>query len=153
MAALGSWNDTRATQAIVEFVEGGAQQLPPDERVAVFDNDGALWCEEPMPIELAFILQRRAEMAEHDASLREKQPWKAAYERDDSWLGGVIEKHYAGDDTDVKVLLAGMLRAFAGQTVEVYVSSFLAEAPATSTTRTEARSRPSPSRTCSTTGP
>ena len=40
-----------------------------------------------------------------DPSLRERQPWKAAYEKDYAWLGAVIDKHYAGDDSDVKVLL------------------------------------------------
>ena len=59
-------------------------------------------------------------MAETDASLREKQPWKAAYEKDYAWLGGVIDKHYAGDDSDVKVLMGGVLQAFAGQTVDEY---------------------------------
>jgi hypothetical protein len=80
---LASWNDTPARQAIVEFVEhvtreDDAGYLPASERVAVFDNDGTLWCEKPMPIELAFILGRFAEMADADASLRERQPWKAA---------------------------------------------------------------------------
>jgi hypothetical protein len=51
-----------------------------------------------MPIELGFILERLAEMAEQDESLRERQPWKAAHEQDHAWLGGVITKHYAGDD-------------------------------------------------------
>jgi hypothetical protein len=78
MPTLDSWNDTPTRQAIVGFVEGPAQQLPPDERVAVFDNDGTLWCEKPMPIELDFILRRLAEMAAADASLRGRQPWKAA---------------------------------------------------------------------------
>jgi hypothetical protein len=82
MTELPSWNDTRATQAIVDFVETAAREIPREERVAVFDNDGTLWCEKPMPIELGFILQRLAEMAEQDASLRERQPWKAARERD-----------------------------------------------------------------------
>ncbi len=71
-------------------------------------------------------------MAEADASLREKQPWKAAHEKDHAWLGGAIEKHYAGDDGDVKVLMAGILQAFAGQTVDEYTSAaaaFLEEAP------------------------
>ena len=102
------------------FAETAAQTVPPEERVAVFDNDGTLWCEKPMPVELGFILERLAEMAEEDASLRERQPWKAAYEKDYAWLGGVIDKHYAGDDSDVKVLMGGMLAAFAGQTVDDY---------------------------------
>ena len=58
-----------------------------------------------MPVELGFILERLAASAEADAALRDRQPWKAAYEKDYAWLGGVIEKHYAGDDSDVKVLL------------------------------------------------
>ncbi len=85
-AFLGSWRDTPTRRAIVEFVErvtdeGGAEYVPP-ERIAVFDNDGTLWCEKPMPIELGFILVRLADMAEADESLREKQPWKAAHDRD-----------------------------------------------------------------------
>jgi phosphoserine phosphatase len=73
-----------------------------------------------MPIELGFILQRLTEMAEQDESLRDKQPWKAAHGKDYAWLSGVITKHYAGDDTDVKVLMGGILQAFAGWTVDEY---------------------------------
>jgi phosphoserine phosphatase len=124
-SGLTSWNDTSSRQAIVEFVEhstreGSADHVPPSERIAVFDNDGTLWCEKPMPIELGFILQRLAAMCEADPSLRNRQPWKAAHERDYAWLGAVITKHYHGDDTDVKVLMGGILRAFGGMTVEAY---------------------------------
>jgi len=117
---LASWNDTRTREAIVEFAESAAKDVPPEERVAVFDNDGTLWCEKPMPVELGFILRRLAEMAEQDGSLRERQPWQAAYDKDYAWLGEVITKHYAGDDTDVKVLMGGILQAFAGWTVDDY---------------------------------
>jgi hypothetical protein len=92
--------------------------VPPAERVAVFDNDGTLWCEKPIQIEVGFILKRLAEMAEADASLGERQPWKAAHERDYAWLGGAITRHYHGDESDVKVLMGGILRAFGGMTVE-----------------------------------
>jgi hypothetical protein len=122
---LASWNDTPTRGAIVDFVErvvqeGSVHYLPPAERVAVFDNDGTLWCEKPMPIELGFILQRLAEMAEQDPSLSARQPWRAARDRDYAWLGNVITKHYHGDDSDVKVLMGGILRAFDGMTVEAY---------------------------------
>jgi hypothetical protein len=122
---LKSWNDTPTRQAIVEFVEsvtreGSPHYLAVPDRVAVFDNDGTLWCEKPMPIELGFILLRLAEMADKDASLRDRQPWKAACEQDFAWLGAVITKHYHGDDSDVKILMGGILRAFAGMTVEDY---------------------------------
>ena len=124
---LASWNDTPTRRAIVDFVErvsqeDGAQYVPPDERIAVFDNDGTLWCEKPMPVELGFILTRLDEMAEQDASLRDRQPWKAAREKDYGWLGDVITKHYHGDDTDVKVLMGGIVQAFAGMTVAAYAA-------------------------------
>ena len=115
---LGSWNDTTTRASIVDFVENAASDVPPEERIAVFDNDGTLWCEKPMPIQLDFILRRLAEMAEGDPELRERQPWKAAHERDYAWLSAVVAEHYAGDDTNVKVLGAGILAAFAGMSVE-----------------------------------
>jgi phosphoserine phosphatase len=122
---LTSWHDTASRRAIVEFVErvtteGGPDYVPPADRVAVFDNDGTLWCERPMPVELGFILKRFAEMAEADPSLREVQPWKAARESDYHWLGEAINKHYHGDDTDVGVLMGGIIQAFAGMTVGEY---------------------------------
>ena len=92
--------------------------MPADERVAVFDNDGTLWCEKPMPIQLDFILRRFVAMAEADTTLRERQPWKAAYERDYGWLSAVMDQHYAGDDTNVRVLAGGILAAWAGISVE-----------------------------------
>jgi hypothetical protein len=123
--SLSSWNDTPARDAILGFVDdvtrkGGARYVPPLERVAVFDNDGTLWCEKPMPIELGFILQRLATMAEQDASLRATQPWRAAFEKDYAWLGDVVTKHYRGDDRDAKVLISGILKAFAGMSVDAY---------------------------------
>ncbi len=70
---LTSWNDTATRQAIVGYVErittDGPDFVPVDERVATFDNDGTLWCEKPLPIQLAFILKRLAEMATLDESL------------------------------------------------------------------------------------
>jgi phosphoserine phosphatase len=122
---LASWNDTATRRAITGFVErvtreGGPDYLELADRIAVFDNDGTLWCEKPMPIEMGFILMRLAEMAEADASLRDRQPWKAAREKDYAWLSNVITKHYHGDESDVKVLMGGILRAFAGLTVDEY---------------------------------
>jgi hypothetical protein len=84
---LASWRDTPTTEAIVSFTEEAAAHLPAEERVAVFDNDGTLWCEKPIPIQLDFILRRFAHQAEEDESLRTLQPWKAAYEHDLHWLG------------------------------------------------------------------
>jgi phosphoserine phosphatase len=120
---LPSWQERTSKQAIQEFVqrvttEGSPDFVPSPERVAVFDNDGTLWCEKPMPIQLDFILRRLAVMADQDPALRTRQPWQAAYTRDYGWLGGVIASHYQGDDRDLPVLAAGVLQAFGGISVE-----------------------------------
>jgi hypothetical protein len=123
---LSSWNDTAARAAIEEFVTSAAEP-----RVAVFDNDGTLWCEKPIPIQLDFILRRWSAMAEEEASLRSRQPWKAAYERDLAWLGAAITKYYRGDDADVRLMMAGIQGAFEGMAVDAYaaeVAAFFAEA-------------------------
>jgi len=118
---LPSWNDGAAKAAIVEFVEKTVgDDVPVDERIAVFDADGTLWCEQPLPVEADFILRRLAEMAEADSTLRDRQPWKAAYEHDNAWFGKVITEHYAGDDTDAKVLLGGVAGTFADIDVEQF---------------------------------
>jgi phosphoserine phosphatase len=116
---LASWNDGAAKQAIVAFVERALlDAVPVEERVAVFDNDGTLWCEKPMPIQLDFILRRFVAMAEADPGLRERQPWQAAYERDYGWFGKLMADHYAGDDTNVRTLAGGILAAYEGISVE-----------------------------------
>ena len=106
---LSTWQDGADKEAILGFVDqtctdGATGPVLVDERVAVFDNVGTLWCEKPMPIQLDFILRRLSEMAEADPTLREHQPWKAAYEHDYDWLARVMADHYAGDDTNVKTL-------------------------------------------------
>jgi hypothetical protein len=116
--ALASWNDGASKRAVVEFVERTVAEVPAEDRVAVFDNDGTLWCEKPMPIQADFILRRLYEMADATPELRDRQPWKAAYERDYAWLGRVLAEHYAGDETNVRTLLGGVLAAFDGITVE-----------------------------------
>jgi len=116
---LTSWIDRPARRVIEAFVEQTVSKgVPVKERVAVFDNDGTLWCEKPMPIQVDFILRRLSEMALADPELRDRQPWKAAYERDYGWLSNVIEEHYAGNDTNVKRLMAGFVAAFEGITIE-----------------------------------
>jgi hypothetical protein len=118
-ALLAGWNDGAARQAIIEFVERTkTEAVPVEERLAVFDNDGTLWCEKPMPIQLDFILRRLVAMAEAEAELQERQPWKAAYERDYAWFGKLMADHYAGDDTNVRTLAGGILAAYGGISVE-----------------------------------
>jgi hypothetical protein len=119
---LPSWNEGAAKTAILDFVESvtqpGAFYVPPADRIATFDADGTLWCEQPVPAQVDFILRRLAEMAQADPELRDRQPWKSAYEHDNAWLGKAITEHYAGDDTKTKTLLEGVSAAFAGIDVE-----------------------------------
>jgi phosphoserine phosphatase len=123
--ALPSWRDGPARQAIVDFVArtvgtGDSAAVPVEQRVAVFDNDGTLWCEKPMPMQLDFILRRLVDMVETDPVLLSQQPWKAACEGDATWLSSVITDHYAGDDRKVKTLMAGVLAAYDGTSVEEF---------------------------------
>jgi phosphoserine phosphatase len=125
--ALPSWNDRPSRQAIVDFVQrvcghDGSVPVPAEERVAVFDNDGTLWCEKPMPIQLDFILRRLAEMAKAQPELCARQPWKAVAEHDVAWFGNLMTEHYAGDDTNVRLLAGGILAAYAGISVEDFES-------------------------------
>ncbi|MCB9162414.1 MAG: haloacid dehalogenase-like hydrolase [Caldilineaceae bacterium] len=120
---LPSWHDTPSRQAILDFVArvsdaGDPDYVPPDARIAVFDNDGTLWCEKPMYVQLDYLLRKLAAQAEADPALRSKQPWQAAWEQDFAWLGGAMTKHYEGDDSDLHVLLAGVLALSDGQPVE-----------------------------------
>ena len=131
MSELSSWNDTVTRKAIVDFVASAARDVPPEERVAVFDNDGTLWCEKPMPIQLDFTVRRLAELAQDDASLAEAQPYKAAVEGDLNWLGAAMVKHYHGDDADMAVLQKAVTEAFVDVSVEDFagqVTAFFADA-------------------------
>ena len=117
MSPLAAWNDGATRKAIIDFVArvvdpGSSDFVKPADRIAVFDNDGTLWCEQPL-IQGIFIMQRLAEMAKDDDSLRAQQPWKAAYENDSTWVNQAVVKHYGGDESDMKVLLQGSLKAFA----------------------------------------
>jgi phosphoserine phosphatase len=125
VSPLASWNDGATKSAITDFVArvttpGGADFVPPAARIAVFDNDGTLWCEKPMPIQFGFLMGKIAEQAKADPTLAKKQPWKAVVEGDHRWLGDVITKHYNGDDSDLKVMAAGLLGAYAGESVETF---------------------------------
>ena len=83
---LPSWNDGPAKRAILEFVErvtraGGADFVPVADRIAVFDNDGTLWQEQPV-VEGVFTLQRVKARVAREPSLAQREPFKALVERD-----------------------------------------------------------------------
>ncbi|CAN5339557.1 HAD family hydrolase [soil metagenome] len=135
MAELASWTDGPTKSAIVDFVESvsapGDSFVPVEERVAVFDNDGTLWCEKPMYIQLDFIIGKLAAKASDDPALAAQQPYQAAAARDLAWFGAAITKHYQGDDTDLVIMAGAVMSLHESVSVEDHaagVSVFFAEA-------------------------
>src|SRR5215218_1286062 len=85
--SLPSWNDGATKQAITTFVarvttQGGPDFVPVEQRIAVFDNDGTLWIEQPMYVQLAFALDRVKAMAPLHPEWKDQQPFKAVLEGD-----------------------------------------------------------------------
>jgi len=85
--ALPSWNDGATKQALVRFVaavttEGGPQFVAPPERVAVFDNDGTLWAEQPLYFQLAFALDRIKALAPQHPEWNDKEPFASLLKGD-----------------------------------------------------------------------
>jgi phosphoserine phosphatase len=84
---LPSWNDGASKQSIINFVtavtrEGSPDFVPVPQRIATFDNDGTLWCEHPMYVQLAFALDRVKAMAPLHPEWKDKQPFKAVLDGD-----------------------------------------------------------------------
>jgi phosphoserine phosphatase len=123
---LPSWNEGKTKQAITHFVKeittkGGANYVPPSERIAVFDNDGTLWSEQPMYFQLAFALDRVKALAEKHPEWKNKQPFKAVLEGD-------LKTVMAGGE---HALLELVMASHAGNTTEEFsqiVKSWLATA-------------------------
>ena len=123
---LPSWNDGATKQAIVTFVaqvtqQGGPDFVLPAERIATFDNDGTLWCEHPMYVQLVFALDRVKAMAPLHPEWKTTQPFKAALEGDMKTLAA------SGERGLVELIMA----SHAGMTAEEFtkiVTDWLATA-------------------------
>src|SRR5690606_34196839 len=86
-ATLPSWRESPAKRALVDFVarvtaQGGPDFVPPAERIAVFDNDGTLWSEKPLYVQLAFAIDRVKELALQHPEWRSRQPFEGLLEGD-----------------------------------------------------------------------
>jgi phosphoserine phosphatase len=93
---LPSWNDGAAKKSIVDFVkrvtaEEGADYVIPAQRIAVFDNDGTLWAEQPVYFQLAFALDRIAALAPQHPDWEQTLPYKAVLEGDHKALAAAGE--------------------------------------------------------------
>jgi phosphoserine phosphatase len=109
---LPSWNDGKAKQSIITFVgkvtkEGSPDFVPVPERIATFDNDGTLWCEKPLPVQLFFVLDRVKTLAPQHPEWKDKEPFASILKGDPKGLmaGGerglveVIMATHAGNTT------------------------------------------------------
>ena len=117
---LPSWNDGAAKQAIISFVERVSSDVsedfvPPTERVAVFDNDGTLWAEQPMYFQVQFALDRARAMAPDHPEWENQEPFKYL-------LSGDMPAFMAGGDKSLMAVVAaahsGMTTAEFNQTVK-----------------------------------
>ncbi len=112
---LPSWNDTSSKKAITDFVarvtkEGGSDFVPIAERIAVFDNDGTLWSEQPLYFQVVFALDRVKALADKHPEWKEKQPFKAV-------LDGDLKTVMAGGE---RAFLELMMAAHAGMTTQEF---------------------------------
>ena len=94
---LPSWNEGHAKQSILAFVErvtrdGTIDFVPFDERIAVFDNDGTLWSEQPVYFQFMFALDRLKELVKANPALAEQEPYKSALSGDPKALTALGEK-------------------------------------------------------------
>jgi phosphoserine phosphatase len=115
---LPTWNEGSSKQAIVQFVEavsneGGSQFVPPAQRIAVFDNDGTLWAEQPLYFQLICALDRVKALAPEHPEWKDKQPFKAVLEGD-------LETVLAGGE---HALLEIIMATHAGNTVEEFAQT------------------------------
>jgi hypothetical protein len=112
---LPSWNDTAAKKAIVTFVEkvtkeGSPDFVPVPERIATFDNDGTLWCEQPMYFQLLFALDRVQALAPQHPEWKTNEPFAPL-------LKGDVKAALAGGD---KAILEIVMATHAGMTTEEF---------------------------------
>ena len=94
---LPSWNEGPAKAAIVTFIEkttsvGSPDFVPITERIAVFDNDGTLWPEQPVPAQIAFELTCLTAAASGNPDWSTRQPFKAALDKDMNFIARIGEK-------------------------------------------------------------
>jgi len=123
---LPSWNDGKAKQSIVDFVakvtkEGSPDFVPVPERIATFDNDGTLWCEQPVPVQLYFALDRVKALAPQHPEWKDKEPFA-------SLLKGDLNAALAGGDRAILELFMATHTGMTTVEFEQIVKDWLATA-------------------------
>jgi len=123
---LPSWNDTAPKKAIIVFVEkvtkeGSSDFVPPNERIATFDNDGTLWCEKPLPVQLFFTLDRVKALAPQHPEWKTKEPFA-------SLLKGDVKGALAGGEHAILEIMAATHSGMTVTEFEKIVADWIATA-------------------------
>jgi len=124
-ADLPSWNDGLAKTTITDFVSrvtkvGGPDFVPPDERIAAFDNDGTLWTEQPVYFQGAFALDRVKALASQHPEWKTKEPFKSVLVGDMQPLAATGQK---GILEVIAVTHAGMTTEEFSKTVSDWIAT------------------------------
>jgi len=122
---LPSWNDGKTKQSITEFVakvtkDGSPDFVPPEQRIATFDNDGTLWCEQPMYFQLFFALDRVKTLAPQHPEWKTKEPFASLLKGD---LKGALA---GGERAMLEIIIvthAGMTTAECEQIVKDWIAT------------------------------
>ena len=121
---LPSWNDSAVKQSITEFVSRVTMQgrdiVPVAERIAVFDNDGTLWMEQPIYFQAAFAFDRIKAMAPQHPEWKTRQPFKGLIDGD---LEAVLAEGQKGLLEILAATHAGMTTDAFAQTVSDWTQS------------------------------
>lgn len=94
---LPSWNEGSVKEKIITFVETVTDPenpgyIPPEDRIATFDNDGTLWVEKPIYIQIAYEVYRIKKIVEENPDLKEIEPYKSLYDSNTEYLAGLDDE-------------------------------------------------------------
>jgi phosphoglycolate phosphatase-like HAD superfamily hydrolase len=123
---LPSWNDGAAKQAIVSFVQtttenGSTNFVPPEERIATFDQDGTLWVEHPLYAQVMFCFDRVGVLAKEKPELKDVEPFKTVLSGDHAAIAKFSKK-------DLEKILAVTSTGMTTEEFQMEVRKWLAEA-------------------------
>src|SRR6266550_4494527 len=123
---LPSWNDGPAKQAIKKFVQtttdtGSKDFVPPEERIATFDQDGTLWVEHPMYSQVMYCLHRVGALVKEKPELKDVEPFKTVISGDREAIGKLTMP-------DLEKILMATLTGMSTEQFQAEVKQWFAEA-------------------------
>ncbi|MFE4196700.1 HAD family hydrolase [Paenarthrobacter sp. NPDC056912] len=123
---LPSWREGSPKSAITRFVDAvatGPEAVPAPERIAVFDNDGTLWPEKPMPAQLHYIVEQWKAAAGRDPGLADVEPYRSILRNDFGWLQHAFALHAQGQDSELRTVVAAITKETSSVSVTEYAES------------------------------